>query len=120
MDESISVECADPDAVAAALSRLCSLTGHFCYAPTSTAEALTSLAWAETLQYVEAECARDPHCASAVLKCFAEALRLALECNPGYVFVVNVRHVLSGLLSLAARAELSPGRVPLPQQGVLR
>lgn len=102
----IVVNCDDVEGVTNALNLLCKETGYFCYNPTNLVEVLTSLSWAETLQFiVDVECVNDDKCAFNILNSFTETLDLAAKHS--YIFVINIDSIRDSLNKLKVLSSYS-------------
>lgn len=91
IDREVIFDCSSIEKVFEVLVILCKTTGHFCYDPNDFSEAILSLTWAETLQYVSEDCINDAQCALNTLRSFMESLSLALSRK--YVIKIDIDRI---------------------------
>lgn len=88
----IVIDCTEDKAILSSIiATLCKETGYFCYEPRSLEEIKLALAWAETIQFIEPGCSRDPICSANVLNSFAEVFGIALKSM--YIFAIDLNEV---------------------------
>lgn len=91
IDREVVFDCSGIEKAFEILAILCKATGRFCYNPSDFSEAILSLTWAETLQYVSEDCVNDVQCALNTLQSFMESLNLALSRK--YVIKIDIDRI---------------------------
>ncbi len=85
-----------------ALKELCRVTGFMCYSPLDAIDVDISLAWAETLQYLDdpASCIKSLDCCHELIESFVKVVKIAIESQ--YVYQIDLAKLEKALAELKA------------------